>query len=721
MNSEPLAYTLFFGLQFFSLCSLLLTHFLRNRITLGPLLALAASLIIAMWYMRYVGWWINLPSPVEAPLTAIIPSIFLMTTIIYMIDGGRTYWATVYTLVMASTLGWLLSEYGQLLSDIISMGHVLELATRTHTAALAAFIIALLCCGLFANYLLNRAPVWFLLTTSGITSGLIYFGLSGIFESGFDIGSNKFAVEYRAYLLSFVVPLLIMTPYLMYCVAKGGHIPGKSLRRFFAIIGNISSDNDIDSIVHAREMISELKQLNQSLIQAQRINKYQIQHSHIGTVFTDYDGYIEQVNPAIADIFESDTDFSGKSLNKLLPELTVRDLNRVTLEKSTEIITLKRESRPSLLLEVMVAFRYGFDENPCGYHILLKDVTEAVNQRRRQEVTDAIFTLQRTGRLLVHDIKNLSFAIRSSSAHSREAFEAHDSKSFYASIDTIDLGVERALALVSSLSADNQLGILNISSINLVQLVEETLMLNEAELNLHNIRIQFEHPDEPVLVSGDIGQLSRVLMNLLVNAIRACKDADAPAIRIIIHTYSDDIQIEFTDNGVGLSPDMLDRAFDSGFTSKSDGAGGLGLCISQLITLAHSGDLTLLSDGPGNGATARITLPKLLDNGEFNEFTDGIMLASDNQQWLSHESALLEKVGIDIIEAWSTEEIEAVMSDNIGINTLITTWEDAGNIENYTDMLWVKACPETHLLSLVQGSQKQFELLKKMHHKANMH
>jgi two-component system sensor kinase FixL len=63
------------------------------------------------------------------------------------------------------------------------------------------------------------------------------------------------------------------------------------------------------------------------------------------------------------------------------------------------------------------------------------------------------------------------------------------------------------------------------------------------------------------------------------------------------------------DTGPGIGPDLLDRIFDSFFTTKSEGT-GVGLSISRTIVEAHGGRIWA-EPANGGGAAFRFTLPTL--------------------------------------------------------------------------------------------------------------
>ncbi len=109
------------------------------------------------------------------------------------------------------------------------------------------------------------------------------------------------------------------------------------------------------------------------------------------------------------------------------------------------------------------------------------------------------------------------------------------------------------------------------------------------------------------------GDLSQVLINMVVNAAQAIEESDevrAGLIRIAAKREDDEAQISIVDNGNGIPDDKIERIFDLFFTTKAPGVGtGQGLAISRsIIEEKHGGKLSVESE-VGVGTTFKICLP----------------------------------------------------------------------------------------------------------------
>jgi len=113
-------------------------------------------------------------------------------------------------------------------------------------------------------------------------------------------------------------------------------------------------------------------------------------------------------------------------------------------------------------------------------------------------------------------------------------------------------------------------------------------------------------PEMPVL-AADAGQLTQVLVNLVVNAVQAMPEGG----RLAVQTHVQDGHVICTvqDTGVGMTEEVQNRLFVPFFTTKEVNQGtGLGLPVVHGIITAHGGTITVTSTA-GQGTEFTIRLP----------------------------------------------------------------------------------------------------------------
>jgi len=111
------------------------------------------------------------------------------------------------------------------------------------------------------------------------------------------------------------------------------------------------------------------------------------------------------------------------------------------------------------------------------------------------------------------------------------------------------------------------------------------------------------------------GKLNQVFMNVIHNSIQAIiekKKHNKESILIQTKDYPDNISIEITDTGIGMTEEVKQKMFDPFFTTKDVGEGtGLGLSIVFGIIEKHKGAIDVTSKH-GKGTTIVIMIPKTL-------------------------------------------------------------------------------------------------------------
>jgi PAS domain S-box-containing protein len=142
--------------------------------------------------------------------------------------------------------------------------------------------------------------------------------------------------------------------------------------------------------------------------------------------------------------------------------------------------------------------------------------------------------------------------------------------------------------------------------------IDDVIRLAQREMLDHLISPRLELASTLPAVLGDRVQLQQVLLNLVMNGMEAMATvADGPRELVIRSRRHEagEVLIEVQDAGVGIDPDVVDRLFDTFFTTKPDGM-GMGLSICRSIVEGHRGRIWAARNG-GAGATFRFTLPAL--------------------------------------------------------------------------------------------------------------
>src|SRR3954453_8579916 len=120
----------------------------------------------------------------------------------------------------------------------------------------------------------------------------------------------------------------------------------------------------------------------------------------------------------------------------------------------------------------------------------------------------------------------------------------------------------------------------------------EVIVLTRTEAANNSVSVRTQLAERLPCVQGDRVQLQQVLLNLIINAIEAMRDAGEQERELLISTRNEPngVSVEVRDSGPGFAPAALERVFEAFYTTKPGGL-GLGLSICRSIIEAHNGRL----------------------------------------------------------------------------------------------------------------------------------
>jgi signal transduction histidine kinase len=181
-------------------------------------------------------------------------------------------------------------------------------------------------------------------------------------------------------------------------------------------------------------------------------------------------------------------------------------------------------------------------------------------------------------------------------------------------LHTVVMGSERLSTIVKALKSYSFLDQAPLQEIDVTAGIDDTLLILGARLS--GIRVERDYEPGLATIEAHGSELNQVWTNLIANAADAIEEANeaggegsAGRITISAHNSGTGVVVEVTDDGPGIPPEIMDRIFDSFFTTKEPGKGtGMGLDIShQIVVRGHHGELSVDSE-PGR-TTFRVALP----------------------------------------------------------------------------------------------------------------
>ncbi|ONI45066.1 hypothetical protein AN641_04905 [Candidatus Epulonipiscioides gigas] len=191
----------------------------------------------------------------------------------------------------------------------------------------------------------------------------------------------------------------------------------------------------------------------------------------------------------------------------------------------------------------------------------------------------------------------------------------------------------RLLKLVNNVIDMNKLEsgyyIMNISKVNIVNLVEAITLSIRSYTEAKNIELIFDTEVEECIVEIDIESMERVILNLLSNAVKFTPNGGKIDVRI----YQDfpNVIISIKDNGLGIAADKLDIIFErfkQARTKKDKKEQGSGIGLSLVKSLVElQGGLVDVTSVVGEGSEFKVILQSV--SAEVDEFYEDINTNND--------------------------------------------------------------------------------------------
>jgi signal transduction histidine kinase len=153
----------------------------------------------------------------------------------------------------------------------------------------------------------------------------------------------------------------------------------------------------------------------------------------------------------------------------------------------------------------------------------------------------------------------------------------------------------------------SRMGDIEKQSVDLGELIEDIVAMVRIG-NYKQKNLEFRRP-APVVAPVNPQEIKQVVLNLVTNALDSLDPGGT--VWVDLEAFEDRAEIHVTDNGCGMSAEVLQHLYEPFYTRRRDGQGtGLGLSITHRIVVDdHGGRIEASSDGPGTGSRFRVTLP----------------------------------------------------------------------------------------------------------------
>ena len=232
---------------------------------------------------------------------------------------------------------------------------------------------------------------------------------------------------------------------------------------------------------------------------------------------------------------------------------------------------------------------------------------ELVAQRERLVQAERVAAWRELARRLAHELKNPLFPLQitvENMQRARERYPDQFDEVFQEGCGTLLAEMANLKQIIARFSDFAKMPPPEMQPVNFNQLAVEALKLLDPQLARARVEAKLEFDPALRPVQADPEQMTRVIRNLVLNAIDAMPEGGSVTVRTIALPAG--VRLEVSDTGQGLTREECERLFTPYYTTKTHGT-GLGLAIVQSVVSDHGGRISVESE-PGKGATFRIDL-----------------------------------------------------------------------------------------------------------------
>jgi two-component system phosphate regulon sensor histidine kinase PhoR len=365
-----------------------------------------------------------------------------------------------------------------------------------------------------------------------------------------------------------------------------------------------------------------------SVINYQLISKSLLEALPLPVLIVDSALIIHEHNQRSLSLSPQTTHLQGQSLNVLLPDSALASLVQESIVSGNVQKRHVEKQGSDLTWEVTVApltsqaaseIASGGtgsplpDANAQYFALIIEDLTETHRLERMQR--DFLANIS-------HELRTPLTSVRLLAETLEDVIDTNPDRA-QEFVEKIETEVQYLGELVSELlelsHLESRQTIMIIEPIEAERLVREVMARMLPLAQRHRVSLGTEIHQGTTLVAADSKQITRVLVNLIHNAVKFTPSFGNVVIGTIAQTDQHIQRFFVRDTGVGISAEELPRVFErfyktdrarskAGFIGPGGGGTGLGLAIARHVIESHGGSIWAESS-PGNGSTFSFTLP----------------------------------------------------------------------------------------------------------------
>jgi two-component system, NtrC family, sensor kinase len=341
-----------------------------------------------------------------------------------------------------------------------------------------------------------------------------------------------------------------------------------------------------------------------------------VESINIGVFAVDLDDRIESWNTQMESMYEKRRgEVLHQPISAVLPPEFVARFNSVRDEHGTHTLYKFRLTLPNgsaRIANIAIAPLVTRNFVAVGRIILVDDITDRIQLEAQLTQSEKLSSIGLLAAGVAHEV-NTPLAVISSYTQMLTK-HMRDDERLAPVLEKITQQTFRASEIVNGLLNFSRTSGTEFASVNLNDLLSDTVALLEHQFKTSQIRVETNFDPHLARIHGNQGKLQQVILNLMLNAKDAMFGTPNATLKIATFNGPGRVLVRIQDSGAGIEKEHLHRIYDPFFTTKTkpqDGAHkgtGLGLAVSYGIMQEHAGKIHVESE-LGVGTAFQLEFP----------------------------------------------------------------------------------------------------------------